>query len=113
MPVHVSSTMCSSLGVQIVLYSIWYRHNYRWPYGAQVERTLSWSITKNIYVDISKYLKDSQCKEPPWKWRMIDEYCLMSLQVNKVEQLGDMFYKNKILKFCYVLVDKETDKYTN
>ena len=25
-PLHVSSTMCSSSGAQIVLYSIWYRH---------------------------------------------------------------------------------------
>jgi len=43
---------------------------------------------------------------------MTDEYCLMSLQINKLEQLGDMFYK-KILTFCYVLVDKETNKYTD
>jgi len=26
--------------VNIVLYSIWYRHNCRWPSGAQVERRL-------------------------------------------------------------------------
>jgi len=37
MPLHVSSTMCSTSGVKIVLYSIWYRHTCRWPSGAQVE----------------------------------------------------------------------------
>jgi len=26
--------------VKIVLYSIWYRHTYRWPSGSQVERRL-------------------------------------------------------------------------
>ena len=26
--------------VKIVLYSLWYRHTYRWPSGAQVERGL-------------------------------------------------------------------------
>ena len=104
--------MCSSSGDQIVLYSIWYRHTHRWPSGAQVESALSWSNTKSIYVVISEYLIDSRCNELPWKWRMTDEYCLMSLQINKLEQLGDMFYK-KILTFCYVLVDKETNKYTD
>jgi len=34
MPLHVSSTMCSSSGVKIVLYSIWYHHTCRWPSGA-------------------------------------------------------------------------------
>ena len=31
MPLHVSSTMCSSQEVKIVLYSLWYYHTYRWP----------------------------------------------------------------------------------
>jgi len=35
--------LCSSLGGQIVLYSIWYRHTCRWQSGA-----LSWSIAKII-----------------------------------------------------------------
>jgi len=26
--------------VQIALYSIWYHHTYRWPFGAQAERGL-------------------------------------------------------------------------
>jgi len=38
---HVSSTMCSSSGGQIVLYSIWYHHTCRWPSGAHVERESS------------------------------------------------------------------------
>ena len=38
MPLHVSSTMCSSSGGQILLYNIWYRHTCRWPFRAQVER---------------------------------------------------------------------------
>ena len=32
--------MCSSSGGQIVSYSLWYRHTYRWPSGAQVEKGL-------------------------------------------------------------------------
>jgi len=27
--------------VKIVLYSLWYHHTYRWPFGAQVESGLS------------------------------------------------------------------------
>ena len=30
--------------VKIVLYSIWYHHTCRWPFGAQIERTLSSSL---------------------------------------------------------------------
>ena len=30
--------------VKLVLYSIWYHHNYRWPSGAQVKRGLSSSL---------------------------------------------------------------------
>ena len=26
--------------VKIVLYSLWYRHTYKWPSGAQVEREI-------------------------------------------------------------------------
>jgi len=26
---------------KIVLYSVWYRHTYRWPSGAQIETVLS------------------------------------------------------------------------
>ena len=32
--------MCSSSGGQIVLYSLWYHHTYRWPSGAQIKRGL-------------------------------------------------------------------------
>ena len=41
MPLHVSSTCAHHQEVKIVLYSIWYRHTYRWPSGAQVERGLN------------------------------------------------------------------------
>ena len=40
-PLHVSRTMCSSSGGQIVSYSIWYHHTYRWPSDAQIERESS------------------------------------------------------------------------
>ena len=30
--------------VKIVLYSLWYRHNYTWPSGAQIERGLTQSV---------------------------------------------------------------------
>jgi alpha-amylase/alpha-mannosidase (GH57 family) len=33
--------VCSSSGGQIVLYSLWYHHTYRWPSGAQIERGLN------------------------------------------------------------------------
>ena len=36
--------MCSSSGGQIVLYSLWYHHTYRWPSRAQIERVLSQSV---------------------------------------------------------------------
>jgi len=40
MPLHVSSTCAHHQEVKIVLHSIWYRHTYRWPSCAQVERGL-------------------------------------------------------------------------
>ena len=40
MPVHVSRTCAHRQEVKIVLYSLWYRHTYRWPSRAQVERGL-------------------------------------------------------------------------
>ena len=49
MPVHVSSTMCSSSGGQIVLYSLWYHHT----------ETIEWSkitkIIKIIKIQFYKY----------------------------------------------------------
>ena len=40
MPLHVSST-CDHQEVKIALHCLWYRHNYRWPSRAQVERGIS------------------------------------------------------------------------
>ena len=37
MPVHVSSTFAHRQEVNIVLYSLWYHHTYRWPPIAQVQ----------------------------------------------------------------------------
>jgi len=37
MPLHVSSTSVHRQEVKFVLYSLWYRHTYRWPSRAQVE----------------------------------------------------------------------------
>ena len=48
MPLHFSSTMCSSPGVKIVLYSIWYHHTCRWPSGAQVEIGLVGMHSKQV-----------------------------------------------------------------
>ena len=41
MPLHASSTCAHHQEVEIVLYSIWYHHIYRWPFRTQVERELS------------------------------------------------------------------------
>jgi len=40
MPLHVSTICAHYQEVKIVLYSLWYRHTYRWPSAAQVERGL-------------------------------------------------------------------------
>jgi hypothetical protein len=40
MPLHVSSTRAHHQEAKTVLYSLWYRHTYRWPSHAQVERGL-------------------------------------------------------------------------
>ena len=37
MPLHVSSACVHHQEVKIVLYSLWYLHNYKWPSGAQIE----------------------------------------------------------------------------
>jgi len=84
MPLHVSSTMCSSSGgqnciqflfynkliiflymfralcahhqaVKIVLYSIWYRHTCRWPYRAQVERGRDGHLQSAMIPDAVQY----------------------------------------------------------
>ena len=44
MALHVSSTCAHRQEVKIVLYSLWYRHTYRWPSGAQGERGLSLNL---------------------------------------------------------------------
>ena len=44
MPPHVSSTRAHHQEVKIALHSLWYRHAFRWPSHAQVERELSLNL---------------------------------------------------------------------
>jgi len=44
MPLHVSSTCAHHQEVKIALHSLWYHHNYKWPFRAQVERGLKYSF---------------------------------------------------------------------
>jgi len=38
MPLHVSSTCAHHHEIKIVLYSLWYHHNYRWPSRAHIAK---------------------------------------------------------------------------
>jgi len=62
MPLHVSSTTCSSSGGQNCIYSICCHHTYRWLSGAQVERRFFShpnTILFHILIYIHKYINTS------------------------------------------------------
>ena len=49
MPLHVSSTCAHRQEGKIVLYSVWYRHTYRWPSRAQVERGIVVVLSQPVH----------------------------------------------------------------
>ena len=46
--------------VEIVLYSLWYHHTYRWPYRAQVERGRPGGYVTRHQVEQPKFLHSTQ-----------------------------------------------------
>ena len=81
MTVHVSSTVCSSSEVKIVLYSIWYHHTCRWPSCAQVERVLSQPVHRTA----TYRCEDTRCCIIQF-WPPDDEYMVLETyrDINKL-----------------------------
>ena len=59
MPLHVSSTFAHHQEVKIALHSLWYRHTYRWPSRALVERGIHHVEAGNKLIVKQKFCSSS------------------------------------------------------